>query len=101
MLSLVLMAGQRADCTQFEAVMERIRVPRQVTVDCGEHAATLVVTDNGSGFTTPAGSGSGIRGLQERVSALGGQVDVRDRPAAGPTGVVVTVTVPAGPARRR
>nr|WP_189829149.1 IS5 family transposase [Streptomyces subrutilus] len=27
-LSLVLTAGQRADCTQFEAVMARIRVPR-------------------------------------------------------------------------
>jgi transposase len=30
-LSLVLAAGQRADCTQFEAVMEGIRVPRLVT----------------------------------------------------------------------
>ncbi|GAB7106556.1 IS5 family transposase [Streptomyces phaeofaciens JCM 4814] len=28
MLSLLLTAGQRADCTQFEPVMERIRVPR-------------------------------------------------------------------------
>jgi transposase len=27
-LSLVLPPGQRADCTRFEAVMERIRVPR-------------------------------------------------------------------------
>ncbi|WP_442817877.1 IS5 family transposase [Streptomyces sp. NBC_01591] len=27
-LSLLLTAGQRADCTQFEPVMERIRVPR-------------------------------------------------------------------------
>jgi transposase len=30
-LSLVLTPGQRADCTQFEAVMERIRVPRLAT----------------------------------------------------------------------
>lgn len=27
-LSLVLTPGQRADCTQFEAVMDKIRVPR-------------------------------------------------------------------------
>ncbi|MFJ1954356.1 transposase [Streptomyces microflavus] len=27
-LSLVVMPGQRADCTQFEAVMDKIRVPR-------------------------------------------------------------------------
>lgn len=30
-LSLVLTPGQRADCTRFEAVMERIRVPRLAT----------------------------------------------------------------------
>jgi transposase len=30
-LSLVLTPGQRADCAQFEAVMERIRVPRPAT----------------------------------------------------------------------
>ncbi|QJT07299.1 transposase [Streptomyces asoensis] len=30
-LSPVLTPGQRADCTQFEAVMERIRVPRLAT----------------------------------------------------------------------
>lgn len=30
-LSLVPMPGQRADCTPFEAVMERIRVPRLAT----------------------------------------------------------------------
>lgn len=28
MLSLVITPGQRADCTQFESVMDKIRVPR-------------------------------------------------------------------------
>ncbi len=31
MLSLVITPGQRADCTQFESVMEKIRVPRATT----------------------------------------------------------------------
>ncbi|MBL1102539.1 transposase [Streptomyces sp. 205] len=30
-MSLVITPGQRADCTQFEPVMERIRVPRLTT----------------------------------------------------------------------
>ncbi|GAA1193399.1 signal transduction histidine kinase [Kitasatospora gansuensis] len=69
----------------------------QVAAEYGENSARLVVTDNGAGFTVASadpGSGSGLRGMRERVAALGGLVEVRDRPADGPTGVVVTVTVP-------
>ncbi|MEW1547724.1 sensor histidine kinase [Streptomyces tsukubensis] len=72
-----------------------------ITADYGESTARLTVADNGRGFAgaeAPTGradgSGSGIRGMRERVEPLGGRVDVGARPAAG---TVVTVTVPRIP----
>jgi signal transduction histidine kinase len=44
----------------------------------------IVVRDDGVGFAT-AGIGSGLRGLQERVEALGGTMTVTSRPGGGTT----------------
>ncbi|MFE9664675.1 histidine kinase [Streptomyces sp. NPDC005955] len=70
-----------------------------VTAAYGESTARLTVTDNGRGFPTaedaqPDRTGSGIRGMRERVELLGGRVDIDGRPDRG---AVVTVTVPRRP----
>ncbi|MGW4891602.1 sensor histidine kinase [Kitasatospora sp. NPDC004240] len=64
----------------------------QVTVDCDDDEARLVVTDNGAGMTgPPTTKGNGIRGMRERVELLGGRVNVEGPPG---TGVTVAVALP-------
>ncbi|MFN8619601.1 MAG: hypothetical protein U0869_02485 [Chloroflexota bacterium] len=46
------------------------------------HALVLVVEDDGVGGADP-GRGSGLRGLQERLEALGGTLGVDGRPGGG------------------
>jgi signal transduction histidine kinase len=44
------------------------------------------VTDDGSGFDTSSTSyGTGLQGMADRLSALGGEVDLRSRPGVGTT----------------
>jgi len=46
--------------------------------------AELVVSDNGQGFkATGEGTGLGIKGMQERISSLGGTFDIRSNPGQG------------------
>jgi signal transduction histidine kinase len=71
------------------------RVTVQVGADDG--AATVEVRDNGVGGTDPS-RGSGLRGLGDRVSALGGTLEI-ESPAAGGTTIRARVPVPAA-ARR-
>jgi signal transduction histidine kinase len=53
----------------------------------------LAVRDNGSGFDTAASqAGSGLQHIRDRVTELGGTVDIDSVPGAGAT---VTVRVPA------
>ncbi|MFG2822757.1 sensor histidine kinase [Kitasatospora sp. NPDC048365] len=61
--------------------------------------ARLTVTDNGPGLRAAA-PGNGLRGMRERVEALGGTLRLADRPAPGPSGAVVTVVLPAAGAAR-
>ncbi|MEV4513300.1 sensor histidine kinase [Dactylosporangium sp. NPDC049525] len=56
----------------------------------GGAAARLVVADDGHGFADGAADGFGLRGMRERVAAVGGSLDVTGR-----QGVTLTVTVPA------
>jgi glucose-6-phosphate-specific signal transduction histidine kinase len=49
-----------------------------------------VIADDGIGGADPS-RGSGMRGLADRVEALGGRLDVGDRSVGG---TVVTVTIP-------
>jgi signal transduction histidine kinase len=61
-----------------------------VRLDFAPDAATLVVTDDGRGFT-PDGGGFGLAGMRERVEQVGGRVRVDSSPGAGTR---LTVTVP-------
>lgn len=63
------------------------RVTVRATI--GDDAARLVVADDGRGFADGAADGFGLRGMRERVAAVGGSVDVTGTP-----GVTLTVTVP-------
>jgi signal transduction histidine kinase len=64
----------------------------RVTVSVGLEGNTLIVTvqDNGRGVPSdkPAASSTGILGMRERVSLLGGQLEVSGRPQQGTTVVV-------------
>ena len=55
-------------------------------------SVTAIVTDDGRGGTDPAG-GTGLRGLTDRVEALGGRLLVSERLGGG---TVITATVPVG-----
>ena len=43
----------------------------------------LEVADDGRGFEPNEVTGSGLRGLADRVEALGGQLEIISRPAGG------------------
>ncbi len=64
---------------------------RQVSVELGYGGRTLTaaVTDDGVGGAT-ASHGSGLNGIERRMAALGGHVEI-DSPAGGPTRVTVAV----------
>jgi signal transduction histidine kinase len=53
-------------------------------------AAVVEISDDGVGGAEPA-AGTGLRGLADRVEALGGRFAVRDGPAGG---TLVTATLP-------
>ena len=61
-----------------------------LTVGLSDGAVEASVSDDGVGGVDPA-RGSGLRGLVDRVEALGGRLDVGDRANGG---TVVTVTIP-------
>jgi len=70
-----------------------------------DHTAFLTVRDNGRGFQEPVttgagteGQGLGLRGMRERVTALGGQMRVESEPGRG---TVIAVSVPGSPQENR
>jgi PAS domain S-box-containing protein len=56
----------------------------EVDVECVDGALTVEVSDDGRGGADPA-SGSGLRGLADRLAALDGWLEVRSPPGAGTT----------------
>jgi signal transduction histidine kinase/uncharacterized protein YhfF len=70
---------------------------RAVRIDVAQRPGTAVVTvaDDGAGGADPE-AGSGLRGLRDRVAALGGRLDV-DSPAGA--GTRLTATIPLAPFR--
>jgi signal transduction histidine kinase len=72
----------------------------QVTLRVQDDTALLSVRDNGRGFQEPVTTrvyadheGMGLRGMRERVTALGGEMSVESEPGGG-TAITVTVPVP-------
>ena len=59
----------------------------------GESTLRLEIRDDGCGGADPA-SGSGILGLHDRASAIGGQLTVISTPGRG---TVLTATLPLEP----
>jgi signal transduction histidine kinase len=51
-------------------------------VEDGGNRLAIEVRDDGVGGAT-MGGGSGLRGLADRVGAVGGRIDVRSEPGAG------------------
>jgi signal transduction histidine kinase len=68
------------------------RIVVELSFDGG--AVRLVVTDDGIGGADVA-SGTGLRGLRDRVEALGGALRLESAPGAGTR---LTVTLPSEPA---
>jgi len=69
-----------------------------ITAHDGPGEVVLEVTDDGGGMQGP--EGSGLTGMRERVSALGGSVRIEARDGARGTRVTVTLPLPVlGPAR--
>lgn len=68
-------------------------VSASVEVDVGDDEIRIVVRDDGVGGADPA-QGSGLIGLQDRIAAVGGVVDLDSRPGGGTT---VTARVPLAP----
>ena len=56
----------------------------RVRVDFSDGFVTVDVADDGVGGADPV-NGSGLRGLADRVEALGGALEVRSPPGAGTT----------------
>lgn len=65
----------------------------RVRADAAE--LSIVVQDDGAGGADPD-AGSGIRGLEDRVSALGGRLSVADARRRAPLGTRLTATLPLG-----
>jgi signal transduction histidine kinase len=70
-----------------------------VRLRASDEAVTFEVEDRGAGFDPSTTSyGTGLQGMADRLSALGGELHVTSSPGAGTT---VTGTLPVGTAHRR
>jgi signal transduction histidine kinase len=64
----------------------------EVVLEGGDDVLTVEVRDRGAGGADLA-AGTGLRGLADRVAAVGGAFAVRDRPGGG---TVVHAEIPCG-----
>jgi signal transduction histidine kinase/uncharacterized protein YhfF len=83
-----------------EALTNAVKHAQARTVRIAVHqrpgTAVLTVADDGVGGAEVGEDGSGLRGLRDRVAALGGRLDVSSPPAAGTR---LTATIPLAPWR--
>jgi signal transduction histidine kinase len=74
-------------------VLKHARATRvEVSLQSGEAHLSLAVTDNGRGFDVINTDETGLAGLRDRISALGGTLQVSSRPGGGTR---VAATLPA------
>ena len=71
---------------------EASEVRVRMATEAGE--LRVEITDDGRGGADPAGGGTGLRGLADRVEALGGRLTLESPPGAGTT---VRAALPLGP----
>ncbi len=100
--------GEALDAAIYRIVQESINnairhgKPHRVDVRIdatSKHEITVEVCDDGGGLERSAETrGFGLRGMAERVTALGGDLSIRDR--LGARGVVVTARFPSTMAMR-
>jgi two-component system sensor histidine kinase UhpB len=97
--------GDSIDLTVYRCVQEsltnaiRHAEARTIRVGLGEGAGgglELVVEDDGRGITPGAPAGFGLRGMQERVQALGGECAVEPAPGGGTRVRIVIPLADAG-----
>ena len=109
---LIRSYGEAIDLTVYRCVQEsltnvvRHAQAKEASISLGEASddagageervprLTLTVRDDGRGIDPTAPLGFGIRGMQERVQALGGSYKVESAPGRG-TCVRITIPVPA------
>ena len=91
---VVLLRGAQEALTNVRRHAAAHAVVIRVSVVGGEGArqVSVHVEDDGVGFDPSAARGAGLDGLRDRVSSVGGSVDVASAPGAGTR---VTVRVPA------
>jgi signal transduction histidine kinase len=65
-----------------------------VVIDCDATVLRLTIEDNGSGFDASSiadgrgrrlGSGLGVAGMRERLTLIGGSLEIESTPGAGTT----------------
>ena len=56
-----------------------------VTIDCGQDAVTIEVTDDGTAESMPdaPAGGHGLAGMRERAAVFGGELAAGPRPGGG------------------
>jgi signal transduction histidine kinase len=64
-----------------------------VTISASDSMLRLAIADDGSGFDAAAVNESGLRGLRDRISALGGYVEI----TGDGSGTRLEVSLPASP----
>ena len=67
----------------------------RVCLQRGRDGIELGVEDDGRGRAAQIAPGNGLRGLRERLSEVGGRLELRD---AAPSGLVLRAVLPEGPA---
>lgn len=73
-----------------------VRIERTNDASADRDEITLEIADDGQGMSKPSGVGFGLRGMAERVRAIGGRLTLRNKPGGG---LAVIVMLPCQPER--
>ena len=85
-------AGYFIACEALANVLKHARASRAIVgIHASNHTLAISVTDDGRGFEPAAVKASGLLGLEDRVEALGGRLEIASSPGSGTT---VAATLP-------